>query len=219
MTHRKVNFLAPRWDTGRGTILTQHQSFIRLLVRWIQRKHKLAWRGDLEVKRARPFRFRMTPVSEISMLEIFCDRFSVTLTQNHLATTCTPQWGYSSSQTKRRWLGRFVTQVTTKQLGDAKWGTGSRFSWVDGKKLYLHWENWCNQCYILIKYEHNTAKNGGVRNEGFFIIIISVMSTCDCFLWVWVAKLEQFKFKEVQLEKGLKGPEGENVQLLSVIYI
>lgn len=30
-----------------------------------------------------------------------------------------------------------MTQDTTKQLGLARRGTGSRFSWVEGKKLYL----------------------------------------------------------------------------------
>lgn len=61
-----------------------------------------------------------------------------TFTQNHSATTCSPQCGYSSARTKRRWLGRFVTQVTTKQFGDAIEGMGSRFSWDEGKELYLH---------------------------------------------------------------------------------
>lgn len=63
-----------------------------------------------------------------------------TLTQNHSATTWTPQWGYSSWRTKRWWAERLVTQVTTKQLGLASRGTGSRFSWVEGKKLYLYQE-------------------------------------------------------------------------------
>lgn len=64
-----------------------------------------------------------------------------TLTQNHSATTSTPQCGYSSLWTNCRWVERFVTQVTTKQLGLARRGTGIRFSWVEGKKLYLFWEN------------------------------------------------------------------------------
>lgn len=34
-----------------------------------------------------------------------------------------------------------MTQVTTKQLGQASRGIGRRFSWVEGKKLYLHWED------------------------------------------------------------------------------
>lgn len=63
-----------------------------------------------------------------------------TLTQNHWATTSSPQCGYSSSRTKRRWLGRFVTQVTTKQFGEASVGIGRRFSWDEGKELYLSGE-------------------------------------------------------------------------------
>lgn len=87
-----------------------------------------------------------------------------TLTQNHSATTSTPQCGYSSSRTNRRWLGRFVTQDTTKQFGDASRGIGSLFSWVEGRELYLQWTKQkkigSNTTNFSLNYPPNVSQEG-----------------------------------------------------------